>query len=57
MIIDSNNNQKVSREKLTQLWIDKRKKAIAIIKNNGLWPKIVQVSITPFRNEQYYMSS
>ena len=33
--INSNNEQSVSREKLTDLWLNKRKKAINIVKNNG----------------------
>ena len=32
---NSNNEQSVSREKLTDLWLNKCKKAINIIKNNG----------------------
>ena len=46
----------VSREKLTILWINKRKKASKIIKNNGKWPKDESVNITVEENENYYRS-
>ena len=39
------------------LWFKKRKKAIAITKNNGEWPKNVNVSITTNRNKLYFDSS
>ena len=41
---NSNNEQSVSREKLTDLWLNRRKKAINI-KNNGKFPKVEQFSI------------
>ena len=46
----------MSREKLTILWINKRKKATKIIKNNGRWPKDESVNITVEENENYYRS-
>ena len=52
-----NTNNVVTKDKLTQLWFNKRKKAIAIIKNNGEWPKNVNVSITTNRNKLYFDSS
>ena len=53
---NSNNEQSVSREKLTDLWLNKRKKAINIIKNNGKLPKVEQFSISVKTQEQYYSS-
>ena len=47
----------MSRDKLTQLWLSKRKKAIAIIRNNGIWPSKAMVTITTGCNEEYYKSS
>ena len=55
--INSNNPEKVPKERLTQLWITKRKKAIDIIKNNGYWPSSINAIISIERNEQYYASS
>jgi len=55
--INSNENQKVPKDRLTQLWIYKRKKAIEIIKNNGYWPSINNVTISIKRNEQYFSSA
>ena len=52
-----NTNNVVTKDKLTQLWFNKRKKEIAIIKNNGEWPKNVNVSITTNRNKLYFDSS
>ena len=52
-----NTNNVVTKDKLTQLWFNKRKKAIAIIKNNGEWPKNVNVSITTNRSKLYFDSS
>ena len=37
---NSNNEQSVSREKLTDIWLNKRKKAINIIKNNSKLAKV-----------------
>ena len=53
---NSNNEQSVSREKLTDLWLNKRKKVINIIKNNGKLPKVEQFSISVKTQEQYYSS-
>ena len=53
----NNTNNVVTKDKLIQLWFNKRRKAIAIIKNNGEWPKNVNVSITTNRNELYFDSS
>ena len=55
--INVNDCQVVSRDKLTNLWINSRKKAIAIIKNNGNWPVHNNVPITVNQNENYYKSS
>ena len=52
-----NTNKVVTKDKLIQLWFYKRKKAIAIIKNNREWPKNVNVSIATSRNELYFDSS
>ena len=52
-----NTNKVVTKDKLIQLWFNKRKKAIAIIKNNREWPKNVNVSIATNRNELYFDSS
>ena len=52
----SNNEQSVSIEKLTDLWLNKRKKAINIIKNNSKLPKFEQFSISVKTQEQYYSS-
>ena len=53
---NSNNEQSVSREKLNDLWLNKRKKAINIINNNGKLPKVEQFSISVETEEQYYSS-
>ena len=52
-----NRNNVVTKDKLIQLWFNKRKKAIAIIKNSEEWPENVNVSITTNRNELYFESS
>ena len=46
----------VSKEKLTELWINKRKKAINIIKNDGKWPIPINVEVSVEANENYYSS-
>ena len=53
---NSNNEQSVSREKLTDLWLNKRKKAINIIKNNSKLPKVEQFSISVETQEHYHSS-
>ena len=56
----TNNNgptNEVSKEKLINLWFEKRKKAISIIKNDGLWPVSVQANISVERTETYYQES
>ena len=53
---NSNNEQSVSREKFTDLWLNRRKKAINIIKNNGKLPKVEQLSISVETQEQCYSS-
>ena len=53
----NNEQRKVSKEKLVQLWFSKRKKAIEVIKNSGFWPIRVCVSISVQRNENYYNTS
>ena len=50
----SNNNNKVTREKLVQLWFDERKKAINIINNKGVWPETVHAKIDKKKTEEYY---
>ena len=52
-----NRNNDVTKDKLIQLWLNKRKKAIKIIKNNGEWPRNVNVTITTNTNEEYFESS
>ena len=52
----SNKEQSVSIEKLTDVWLNKRKKAINIIKNNGNLPKVEQFAISIETQEQYYSS-
>ena len=54
----STNNQdlKIPREKLTQLWLHRRKKAIYVIKNDGYWPSRDTFQLTTIQNEQYYDS-
>ena len=47
----------VSRDKLIELWLYKRKKAFEIIKNDGKWPVNVSATITTERNEAYYNTS
>ena len=54
----STNNQdlKVPREKLTQLSLHRRRKAISVIKNDGYWPSRDTFQLTTVQNEQYYDS-
>ena len=47
----------VSKEKMTSLWLQRRKKAISVIGNNGNWPNIENVLISVQRNEDYYAQS
>ena len=42
----------VSRQKLTDHWLNMRKKAIDIIKNNGYLPNFEQFSISVETQEQ-----
>ena len=44
----------VSRNKLTNLWLHKRKKAIRIIRNDNKWPTKVNVEINQVETETYY---
>ena len=37
--------------------LNKRKKAIAIIKNDGVWPNNINVDISIERNEEFYQPS
>ena len=50
----SNNNNKVTREKLVQLWFGERKKAINIINNKGVWPESVHATIDKRKTKEYY---
>ena len=52
----TDDRQLVSRDKLVNLWINKRRKAIKVIKNNGYWPRNNQVEIPLQENEDYYKS-
>ena len=47
----------VSTEKMTSLWLQRRKKAISVIGNNSYWPNIENVLISVQRNEDYYAQS
>ena len=49
---NSNNVYSLSREKLTDLWLNKCKKAINIIKNNGNLPNFQQLFISVETEEQ-----
>ena len=53
----NNNSDEVSKGKLTCLWLQRRKKAIAAIRNNGYWPNIEIAIISVQRNEDYYAQS
>ena len=46
----------VSRNKLTNLWLHKRKKAIHIIKNDNKWPIKVHVEINQAETEAFYQN-
>ena len=48
------NNEIVSRAKLTDLWIHKRKKAIRIIENDCKWPVTIVPEISVVDTENYY---
>ena len=37
--------RETSRDKLIDLWINKRRKAIQVIKNNGYWPQQNRIEI------------
>ena len=50
-------SQRVSRDKLVNLWMNRRKKAFDEIRKDGIWPINESVTITTERNEQYYNSS
>ena len=54
---NNNGPSEVSKEKLIYLWFENRKKAISVIKNDGLWPTSVQANISVERNEVYYQES
>ena len=49
--VNKSNNVVVSREKLIDLWINRRGKAIKIINNNGAWPTRDEINITVNENE------
>lgn len=51
-----NNEDIVSRERLTNLWLNKRKKAIQIIKDGGKWVLPKTANINREQNEEYYNS-
>ena len=40
--------------KLTDLWLNRRKKAIRIIQNDGKWPIPIDADLTVNTNEIYY---
>ena len=42
------------RDKLIDLWINKRSKAIQVIKNDGYWPQQNRVEIPMEETELYY---
>ena len=42
----NDNRNEVSKEKLTRLWLQRRKKAISVIRNNGFWPNIENADIS-----------
>ena len=44
----------VSKEKLTDLWIHRRNKAIKVINNDGFWCSEIRVNIPVEENKQYY---
>ena len=46
----------VSRNRLTNLWLHKRKKAIQIIKNNNRWPTKVHAEINQAETEAFYQN-
>ena len=46
------NQNQVSKEKLTQLWFEDKKKAIEIIKNNNVWPETVHAVVQRKITEQ-----
>ena len=48
------NDQLISKSKLTEYWLNNRKKAIAIIKNDGVIPCEYSPGIPIDRNEIYY---
>ena len=52
--IVNNNDNMVSREKIIDLWINRRKKAIEIINNKGFWRNDVIMNISIERNENYF---
>ena len=51
---NAENTDKVHKDKLIDLWINKRKKAIQIIKNNGQLPVNQNANIFIVENENYY---
>ena len=53
----TNDSNKVSKEKLVDLWLNRRKKAIAVIRNNGCWPATVIARSTVSQSENYFKSS
>ena len=53
----NDNRNEVSKEKLTRLWLQRRKKAISVIRNNGFWPNIENAEISLQRIENYYAES
>ena len=53
----NDNRNEVSKEKLTCLWLPRRKKAISVIRNNGFWPNIENADISVQRTEDYCAQS
>ena len=53
----NDNRNEVSKEKLTRLWLQRRKKAISVIRNNGFWPNIENAEISLQMIEDYYAES
>ena len=53
----TNDWNKVSKEKLVDLWLNRRKKAIAVIRNNGCWPATIIACSTVSQKENYFKSS
>ena len=50
----SNDRQLMSKGKLINLWINKSKQAIKVIKSDGYWPSKNHIEIPVEENEKYY---